>query len=79
MSNQNYMIGTRELTSGDKVRDSKRTKTQDIPLLVVEKNNIGKTKGQRDMSKENELPEDRRYSHIEIGRASCRERVSYSV
>ena len=66
MSNQNYVIGTRELTSGDKVRDSKRTKTQDIPLLVVEKNSIGKTKGQRDMSEENELPEDRRCSHIGI-------------
>ena len=50
VSNWNSMIGTREPTGGDNVRDGKRTKTQDIPLLVVEKNGMGRTRGQIDRS-----------------------------
>ena len=38
------MIGTREPSGGDNVQDDKRTKIRNIPLLVVERNSVGRSK-----------------------------------
>ena len=64
MSKQDYVLGTREPSGGEKVRDGTMEKNEEYPLPVVKENGVGRVKGQSYTSEMNEQQEAKRHSRI---------------